>query len=125
MMLVETLKLLRLVKPALVRVEVALPGQLRAPITRAGPVVVMAGVVMAVVCFRAAPPGLADAAVDLFNERVVERANASGRAYLTHTRLRGRTCMRIGIGNIPTTEQHLAQVWACVTNEVRELSMSR
>ena len=61
------------------------------------------------------------AAVDAFNERVVDRVNASGDAYLTHTRLRGRTCMRIGIGNIETTEHHLAHVWKCVAREVESL----
>jgi aromatic-L-amino-acid decarboxylase len=76
-----------------------------------------APVVMGVVCFRCSPPGMDADATDAFNERVVERVNASGDAYLTHTRLRGQTCMRIGIGNILTTEQHLAHVWGCVVRE--------
>ena len=78
-------------------------------------------VVMAIVCFRCSPPGVDVAALDAFNERVVERVNASGDAYLTHTRLRGRTCMRVGIGNIETTEQHLAHVWKCIAREVESL----
>jgi aromatic-L-amino-acid decarboxylase len=76
-----------------------------------------ASVVMGVVCFRCSSPGMDAAAIDAFNERVVERVNAGGDAYLTHTRLRGQTCMRIGIGNIQTTEQHLAHVWRCVVRE--------
>ena len=75
---------------------------------------IVAPVVMAVVCFRCSPAGMDAQATDAFNERVVERVNASGDAYLTHTRLGGRTCMRVGIGNILTTEEHLAHVWACV-----------
>ena len=78
---------------------------------------VVAPVVMAVVCFRCTPDGFDAMAADAFNERVVERVNASGDAYLTHTRLGGRTCMRVGIGNILTTEEHLAHVWKCVLRD--------
>jgi len=76
-----------------------------------------APVSMGVVCFRYAPKGADDEAVDALNEAVVARVNASGEGYLTHTRLAGRTCMRIGIGNIRTTEAHLAQVWARILSE--------
>ena len=41
-------------------------------------------------------------------------ANASGTAYLTHTELDGRIVMRVGIGNILTTEEHLDRVWRAV-----------
>ncbi len=81
----------------------------------------LAPVVMAVVCFRYVPSDMDADAVDAFNERVVERVNASGDAYLTHTRLAGRTCMRIGVGNIATDEEHLAHVWSCVMREVATL----
>ena len=73
---------------------------------------VAAPVLMGVVCFRFAPTGLADPAVDRMNQQIVETINASGLGYLTHTELSGRVVMRVGIGNILTTEQHLAQVWA-------------
>jgi len=45
------------------------------------------------------------------NSDIVERINASGRAYLTQTRLCGRTVMRIGLGNVLTTEEHLRKGW--------------
>ena len=80
-----------------------------------------APVVMAVVCFRTVPAGMDGDSADAFNERVVERVNGSGEAYLTHTRLAGRSCMRIGVGNIATTEEHLALVWSCVRREVAAL----
>jgi aromatic-L-amino-acid decarboxylase len=66
---------------------------------------------MGIVCFRFVPPGLPDEECDALNERIVERVNASGDAYLTHTRLAGRACIRVGLGNVSTTEQHLAHVW--------------
>jgi aromatic-L-amino-acid decarboxylase len=83
---------------------------------------------MGVVCFRfvgaAAPsprPGITARGragstdrVDEFNSDIVDRINASGRAYLTQTKLRGRTVMRIGLGNVLTTEEHLRKGWEII-----------
>jgi aromatic-L-amino-acid decarboxylase len=83
---------------------------------------------MGVVCFRfvgdAAPsPRTSDAArqrsgsndrIDAINSEIVERINASGRAYLTQTKLRDRTVMRIGLGNVLTTEEHLRKGWEII-----------
>jgi len=52
--------------------------------------------------------------LDKLNSDVVERINASGRAYLTQTKLRGQTVMRIGLGNILTTEEHLRKAWELI-----------
>jgi aromatic-L-amino-acid decarboxylase len=76
-----------------------------------------APVPMAVVCFRYDPGGLDGAGVDRLNEAIVARVNAAGDAYITHTRLRGRTVMRVGLGNVSTTERHVEQVWARVRHE--------
>ena len=84
-----------------------------------------APVVMPVICFRfvgtVAGPGKADpgsalpaATLDTINSQIVERINASGRAYLTQTKLGGRTVMRIGLGNVLTTEEHLRVAWELV-----------
>ena len=77
---------------------------------------------MAVVCFRCAPRGLDADACDRLNEAIVEAVNASGEAYLTHTRLRGRSVMRVGFGNFITTERHLATAWARVRAEAARLA---
>jgi aromatic-L-amino-acid decarboxylase len=73
---------------------------------------------MGLVCIRFAPAGVAADALDAFHERLVERVNASGDAYLTHTRLGGRACVRVGLGNVLTTERHLAHVWDRMRDEV-------
>ena len=78
-----------------------------------------APVVMGVVCFRL-KAGDEDQKIDMINSTIVERINASGRAYLTQTKLNGRTVMRIGLGNVLTTEQHLRNVWEMIQKAVEE-----
>src|SRR5204862_4409792 len=65
-----------------------------------------APVMMGVVCFRFKTAD-DESKIDIINGKIVERINASGRAYLTQTKLHGRTVMRIGLGNVLTTEEHL------------------
>lgn len=74
------------------------------------------------VCFRLAPPNVSAKQCDVLNEKIVEAVNASGDAYLTHTTLRGQRAMRIGVGNVLTTERHLARVWHRVRAEGDRLS---
>ena len=87
-----------------------------------------APVVMPVVCFRLVggehelvASTASPARMDIVNSEIVERINASGRAYLTQTKLRGRTVMRIGLGNVLTTEQHLRNVWELIQNTAEEI----
>jgi aromatic-L-amino-acid decarboxylase len=79
-----------------------------------------APVSMGVVCFRFVRP-VAEDKINQLNSDIVERINASGRAYLTQTKLRGRTVMRIGLGNVLTTEDHLRQAWEMIQEVARIL----
>jgi aromatic-L-amino-acid decarboxylase len=45
------------------------------------------------------------------NEQIVERANASGEMFLSHTKLDGRYVMRLAIGNARTTEADVRRAW--------------
>ncbi len=71
-----------------------------------------APVMMGVVCFRLKNSD--DQVADRQNSEAVARINASGDAYLTQTKLRGRVVMRLGLGNILTTEEHVARVWEMI-----------
>jgi aromatic-L-amino-acid decarboxylase len=81
---------------------------------------------MAVVCFRALPPmslgaDERDARSDELNRALVEAVNATGRAYLTHTTLRGRVAARVAVGNVLTEERHLDDLLALLRDEAARL----
>jgi aromatic-L-amino-acid decarboxylase len=63
------------------------------------------------VCFRCAPRGTTPAEADALNQRILDHVNASGRAYLSHTRLHGRIVLRLAIGNLRTEREHVAEAW--------------
>ncbi|HEV2806071.1 MAG TPA: pyridoxal-dependent decarboxylase [Chthoniobacterales bacterium] len=67
---------------------------------------------MGVVCFRFKAAN--DAESDRRNAQLVETINAGGETYLMQTKLRGRSVMRLGLGNVLTTEEHLARVWRII-----------
>jgi aromatic-L-amino-acid decarboxylase len=48
---------------------------------------------------------------DEINEALMERLNASGRLFLTHTKLGGQTVLRMSIGQARTELRHVAAAW--------------
>ncbi len=64
---------------------------------------------LSVVCFRNdASDGEAG---DAHNLAIVDRVNATGEAYLSTTKLEGRTVIRLAIGNERTTKEDVAHAW--------------
>jgi aromatic-L-amino-acid decarboxylase len=66
----------------------------------------VAPVPFSVVCFR-----LRGKASDEEHARVLDAINASGDVFLSHTKLDGRYVLRLAIGNLNTTERHVARAW--------------
>ncbi len=71
-----------------------------------------APVMMGVVCFRLKTG--TDAESDRKNAQMVESINAGGQTYLMQTKLRGRAVMRLGLGNLLTTEEHVRRAWEII-----------
>jgi aromatic-L-amino-acid decarboxylase len=67
----------------------------------------MAPVPFALACFRAIGSGDNDA----LNERIMNTINASGEAYLSHTKLNGTFTLRLSVGSIRVEERHIEKVW--------------
>lgn len=64
-----------------------------------------------VVCFRYAPKGKDEAALEQLNTRVLDAVNATGEVFLSHTKLRDRYALRLAIGNLQTTRDDVALAW--------------
>ncbi len=62
------------------------------------------------VCFRRR-------GTDEENERLLERVNASGEVFLSHTRLGGRYVLRLAVGNFRTTEEDVRLAWDVLRRE--------
>ena len=62
------------------------------------------------VCFRRE-------GADEANEALLERVNASGEAFLSHTRLDGRFVLRLAIGSARTTEADVRAAWDVLRRE--------
>ena len=76
----------------------------------------LAPVPFALVCFRACPAGVED--LDALNERIMNDINASGEAYLSHTKLDGKFTLRLSVGSIRVEEKHLVKVWELLVGAI-------
>jgi aromatic-L-amino-acid decarboxylase len=63
-----------------------------------------------VVCFRREGG-------DAENEALLERVNAGGEIYISHTRLEGRYVLRLAIGHESTTEEDVRRAWSVLREQ--------
>ncbi len=94
----------------------------------------LAPVQFALVCFRACPrvidarvsiPHVSKGASDdeklnQLNEKIMNEINASGDAYLSHTKLNGKYTLRLSVGSIRVEERHLTKVWDILNEKLIE-----
>jgi aromatic-L-amino-acid/L-tryptophan decarboxylase len=82
----------------------------------------LAPVSLSLVCFRATPRGVPEHGLDGLNAALLDRVNASGRVFLSHTRLCGRFTLRLAVGHIRTAETHVASAWRVLKDCVLTLT---
>jgi aromatic-L-amino-acid decarboxylase len=70
-----------------------------------------APVTLSLVCFRYAPAGTSEDEIAVLNARIMERVNAGGEVYLSHTKINGQYTLRLAIGNIRTERTHIELAW--------------
>src|SRR5437660_9633635 len=91
----------------------------------------MAPVPFALACFRACPQieGETEATrakrLDALNEAIMHGVNATGKAFLSHTKLNDKLTLRLSIGNIRTTERHIRQVWELLNEQLGQLQYAK
>ncbi len=61
---------------------------------------------------------------DAVNQALLERLNATGALYLTHTRLADQLVLRMSIGQAKTKRRHVLQAWALIKQISAELRQS-
>ena len=83
----------------------------------------VAPVPFSVVCFRAKPRDIpmSDAELDAFNEKLMASVNTTGEIFLSHTRVSGVLTLRLAIGNLRTTEHHVARAWTLLREHTAQL----
>jgi aromatic-L-amino-acid/L-tryptophan decarboxylase len=92
----------------------------------------LAPVPFSTVCFRACPPGGAvegetevesrAVRLDALNEAIMQNFNATGEAFISHTKLHDRLSLRLAIGNIRTTEAHVRRAWELLQEQAKRLA---
>jgi aromatic-L-amino-acid/L-tryptophan decarboxylase len=79
----------------------------------------LAPVPFSTVCFRRRPEGVDDeAALQRLNEAIIEHVNVDGRAFVSHTDLGGRYAIRVAIGNMATSAEHVDTAWELMRQPV-------
>ena len=74
----------------------------------------LAPVDLGLVCFRL-DDGREESGLNELNRRLLERVNASGHVFLTHTTLRGKYTIRLVVGQRTTEERHVRGAWDIIS----------
>ena len=69
---------------------------------------------LSLVCFRL-NDGSDEGALETMNRELLERTNATGRVFLTHTALRGKFTIRLVVGQRTTRERHVREAWETIS----------
>ena len=77
------------------------------------------------VCFRHVPAGLSGDEVNAHNARILDRVNASGDIFMSHTMLGSMYVLRVAIGNLRTGESHIARAWSLLEGAVSRTTPKR
>src|SRR5882672_1150573 len=58
--------------------------------------------------------------LDAVNAAILDRVNATGKVFLSHTKLAGRYTLRVALGNPRQTEEHIARCWSVLQGALRK-----
>jgi len=81
----------------------------------------LAPVNFSTVCFRVHPRGMDDEKdLERLNSGVIDKVNAAGEVFLSHTKVRGNYCIRVAIGNLQTSIERVRRAFdlICAAAEI-------
>jgi aromatic-L-amino-acid/L-tryptophan decarboxylase len=74
------------------------------------------------VAFRAHLKNISDEnEINALNEKLLERINATGKVFMSHTKLNGKFTLRTVIANLRTEERHVELAWNVIQRELKLL----
>lgn len=79
----------------------------------------MAPVPFSTVCFRYHPENKEENELNKINENLLDKINASGKIFLSHTKLNGKFVIRLTIGSIRHERRHVEDAWEILKSIVR------
>jgi aromatic-L-amino-acid/L-tryptophan decarboxylase len=97
---------------ARIRKQIALAREFAEWVSASEDFEMLAPVPFSLVCFRAHPRDVTNKTeVDDLNERLMDEVNRRGKVFLSHTKLHGKLTLRLAIGNIRTSIEHVRLAW--------------
>lgn len=70
------------------------------------------------VCFRFHPKSINDENdLNVLNEKLLEKINATGKVFMSHTKLNGKITLRTVIAGLRTEEKHVQLAWEVIKHE--------
>jgi len=78
----------------------------------------MAPVPFSTVCFRYNPGNKSEEQLNKLNEKLLEKLNASGKIFLSHTKLNSKFAIRLTIGSIRHERRHILEAWKLIKNNI-------
>ncbi|UCE07327.1 MAG: amino acid decarboxylase [bacterium] len=82
----------------------------------------LAPVPFSTIVFRFVPEKKSDESEsNHLNEKLLDEINKTGKVFLSHTKLRGKFCIRLAIGNIKTRWEDVALAWEIIQDQAGRL----
>ncbi len=106
---------------ALIRKHLGIARDLVERIRAAGDFEILAPVPLNVVCFRYRPEDVDEASLDEINQRLLEAVNATGRMYITHTKLDGKFTLRMVTAQTRVEKEDVENAWDLLQTTARGL----
>jgi aromatic-L-amino-acid decarboxylase len=72
---------------------------------------ILAPVFFNLICFRFAPQGFDNEKLNEMNQKIMQKANATGDLYLTHTKLNDKFTLRFVAGQTCVEQHHVRKAW--------------
>jgi aromatic-L-amino-acid decarboxylase len=80
----------------------------------------MAPVPFSTICFRSNPGNKTEEELNKLNEKLLEDINASGKIFLSHTKLNGKFVIRLTIGSIRHESRHIEEAWEIIRSMIHK-----